>query len=1503
MQLGGFTDAECSKVWLATEDQRTRPEHLAVDGQKVGITQPFIVWGEGLQFPGDPSGRADNVIQCRCSMAYEFADDADGDADDLDDDLVTAAKDPNWDPTEHPKGPDGRFIKKGTTAYLNAVHKAKFAKATGIKLFDYDDVSLMNDSDFNSWFKNYFGHNGANSANLEVWNALNDEEKDLLASKALNATQVGLSTPYTMISDLEEMEKANVDLGFKKPQPDFVNELIDQDALAKASQPKPKKTPKIVAKPMKINTTVIYKTEYADGAVVAELPLKPPDSPYRLTWSEKDKKFHLQEQQNGNWITVEKHGKGSAYKTFKDQVGWTTPAMAQQEIADKILAKYDSSKIVVKEATEVLESPFGPSNLSSMTPYEIDKFFENLTPAKYNAYAVAEKNQVSDFAYQQGAAGNDTPNQKLNDILKSFVEEGDSVGPGALSTSIVDLNAVLNMPADVFNLWFHNEFVDEDDQGVGVWNALTPSEKEIVKDKAGLAHALGFHIPLTLIKNAYTATFKPSTDSKIPYPDFENMNIVATNSWFESLSPEQYGNFADWEQEGLWAEAKEADDDYGNPKPLEALKSLTGKLSLPGPKTSLPAFTAMSNGQKSAWFAKLTQDEFNQLTEEEVDAVLAEAVAINALGFDAPFKKVTQFFASKDVNANDSSLDDDIDFTANKPFKMIEEMDAAEFKTYVQGLGNIETPSDTYWDTAEKLGLTSWAENYVQQESPHHDKHIAPVTVMGTPVPTTPPLPDKFTVVGMSQQEVMQAAHAFATAKVKPANDIGQPAMYDASFKTLTKASALKLQASMLQKAGKTWTDAEIAAVQQYTTKVGYQTSNAILRNDQKRMAMFSNPQLQGGVQRAIDLQNAMTPLTESVILHRGTGAQAFGFSTTNVSTDELKKLQGKTIQDRGFGSTSVVAPKGITFDYASKPVKVIVKAPAGTPGVYVTSAYPGWATENEFILAAGTSYRIDEVRGATSDDKNAYGDGVEQVVTVTIVPHKGTPTDQLKPGEKITTPAGTSVTPAPALKPPQTPQLKIKPSGSLTPIKLNTKTIHSLKYQTGTIVAVRHGLLPGAKPGDAPVTQRLVWNGKQFVLQTPNVSGTNWVGWAGYTKKDAYNLFKDDTDWFGPATGTPMYQLDPPESVATMLGLPQATSTFSPSSTATSAAKTAPLSAEDIIGKYGNVPMLDDPAIKEIWTSFKTTSGYGTMMVGKPPDTLFKALVRATLEWNNKYPNNKFNYLQVVKLIDQTGALKAGQPNQNLYEKKIVDWLQTSAGLKQAPTLIKQIEVGVKFEAKHQAQPTASSILAGLKNPYDIGILDKNATDFPMITPSQAAAMHTSMRKKQPLTTEQRQAVYDYTDSGSGGINSMLRNSSSPYGSETTAKKIVAIQDAMAPLPTSMLLHRGTEVMHGALTGSGPITLADVQKQLMGKTFSDGAFFSASVGTQSAFASKKFQIQIEVPAGTPGIYARPISDHKNENELILAAGLHYEVLEVTEKQPGQQYGVKYNIRVRVVSP
>lgn len=75
------------KEWVSVEDTRTRAillddefDHRVMNGVVVDMDQPFMVprsngTKEPLMVPGDPSGSAANVINCRCAIAHQVVDD------------------------------------------------------------------------------------------------------------------------------------------------------------------------------------------------------------------------------------------------------------------------------------------------------------------------------------------------------------------------------------------------------------------------------------------------------------------------------------------------------------------------------------------------------------------------------------------------------------------------------------------------------------------------------------------------------------------------------------------------------------------------------------------------------------------------------------------------------------------------------------------------------------------------------------------------------------------------------------------------------------------------------------------------------------------------------------------------------------------------------------------------------------------------------------------------------------------------------------------------------------------------------------------------------------------------------------------------------------------------------------------------------------------------------------------------------------------------------------
>jgi hypothetical protein len=73
---GALVSAEATgltlkKSWLSTRDDRTRESHVDADGQTKALAEPFLVDGEQMEAPGDPSASPGLVINCRCTVIFE----------------------------------------------------------------------------------------------------------------------------------------------------------------------------------------------------------------------------------------------------------------------------------------------------------------------------------------------------------------------------------------------------------------------------------------------------------------------------------------------------------------------------------------------------------------------------------------------------------------------------------------------------------------------------------------------------------------------------------------------------------------------------------------------------------------------------------------------------------------------------------------------------------------------------------------------------------------------------------------------------------------------------------------------------------------------------------------------------------------------------------------------------------------------------------------------------------------------------------------------------------------------------------------------------------------------------------------------------------------------------------------------------------------------------------------------------------------------------------------
>lgn len=71
MEGAKATGEALEKFWISTYDSRTRDTHRVVESQNPKMmNEPFLVGMYQMQHPGDPAGGPEEVINCRCTIAY-----------------------------------------------------------------------------------------------------------------------------------------------------------------------------------------------------------------------------------------------------------------------------------------------------------------------------------------------------------------------------------------------------------------------------------------------------------------------------------------------------------------------------------------------------------------------------------------------------------------------------------------------------------------------------------------------------------------------------------------------------------------------------------------------------------------------------------------------------------------------------------------------------------------------------------------------------------------------------------------------------------------------------------------------------------------------------------------------------------------------------------------------------------------------------------------------------------------------------------------------------------------------------------------------------------------------------------------------------------------------------------------------------------------------------------------------------------------------------------------
>lgn len=161
-------------------------------------------------------------------------------------------------------------------------------------------------------------------------------------------------------------------------------------------------------------------------------------------------------------------------------------------------------------------------------------------------------------------------------------------------------------------------------------------------------------------------------------------------------------------------------------------------------------------------------------------------------------------------------------------------------------------------------------------------------------------------------------------------------------------------------------------------------------------------------------------------------------------------------------------------------------------------------------------------------------------------------------------------------------------------------------------------------------------------------------------------------------------------------------------------------------------------------------------------------------------------------------------------------------------------------------------------------------------------------------LDLQEIDAITNYTGSGSGAANAFRQDLNLPL------TKYHERLDKAFGRKTSVFLKSGY-VVRKMDHAPGLDTLAKAKKAV-GMEFIDPGYFGGTTGRQPgpyAYSAKVF-VHTYIPPGTAGLIVQPISNHKSENEVLLARNTRFRIVAVSDTPLGKSHNTKDNSDKRV---
>lgn len=372
--------------------------------------------------------------------------------------------------------------------------------------------------------------------------------------------------------------------------------------------------------------------------------------------------------------------------------------------------------------------------------------------------------------------------------------------------------------------------------------------------------------------------------------------------------------------------------------------------------------------------------------------------------------------------------------------------------------------------------------------------------------------------------------------------------------------------------------------------------------------------------------------------------------------------------------------------------------------------------------------------------------------------------------------------------------------------------------------------------------SQRMVYDEvtDQFDQQVRQPDGS-WQSIGKRGKLQAYLLTKlgwragEQEDQDAPALAVDAVDVDSPDVSA-----PDASASATHSSIATPADDISALTPEQIRNAYNAVnaagSVLSDPYT--------------------PPEDLAQVA-------SNVADEQSLTPLQVLRAVDAHEASLYGDPNTNRIENRVVQHL-----------------AGADFPAPGGPLTTDGPAPAPL--PATVVALPHQDTapfpisdDFPTRTDTDMARIQREMEAQSGARTPAEiAAIRDYSVTAYQGMNECLRTGSGC--DPNVIDRNNELESAMRPITEPVTVFR--RMMLDNLPG---VTSAADLQSLVGSDITDAGFTSTSLDPAQTQLFGNVRLQIAVPTGTRATVPGAHSVHSGEQEVILAPGTRYRVIDV----------------------